>query len=153
MALDAATQAYVHVLRTDYPPFVDAEQQEYDQCGKIYPSQPLAPCRPLEVAASTAGQTLLSHLTTTPPPAGWQARDTALKQAVQEAIAYNLHRIQSIDANDILQFKLTRNDGNAAASLLCTTILQIDNGPPPLSPSISAPGYAMDPQGPGCLPG
>jgi hypothetical protein len=150
--LDPTTQAYVHVLRTDYLPFVDAEQQEYDRCDKVPASQPLAPCRPLEVAASTAGQTLLAHLTTTPPPAGWQARDTALKQAVQEAVAYNLHRIQAIDANNTIQFQLTRSDGNAAASLLCTTILQIDNGPPPLSPSIVVPSYAMDPQGPGCLP-
>jgi hypothetical protein len=149
---DPATQAYVHVLRTDYPPFVAAEQAEYDQCGKVPASHFLAPCRPLEVAAIAAAQTLLGHLTTTPAPAGWRAWDTALKQALQAAIAYNTKRIQAIDANDARQFQLTRDDGNAAGSQLCAAILQIDKGPPPLAPSIPLPAYAMDPQRPGCLP-
>jgi hypothetical protein len=150
--LDAVTQAYMHILLTDYPPFVDAEQAEYDQCGKVLASRPLAPCRPLEVTAMTAAQTLLSHLITTPPPAAWHAQDAALKQAVQEALAYNMNRIQAIDTNNAVQFQLTRSDGNAAASLLCTTILDLDYGPPPISPSILVPAYAMDPQSPGCLP-
>ena len=151
MALDPTAQAYVQVLRTDYPPFVAAEQQEFDQCHKVPASQPLAPCRPLEVAARMAAQTLLSHLATTPPPLSWQARDTALKQALQAAIAFNTRRIQAIDAQDRIQFQLTISDGNLAGAQLCAAILRIDSGPPPLVPSLPVPAYGLDPQSPGCL--
>jgi hypothetical protein len=153
--LDPTSEAYVSVLRTYYPPFIAAEEQEFEQCAlpitHFSPPEVLAPCRPVELAAITAAQTLVDHLVATPPPARWQAQDAALKQALRAAIAYNTERIHDIDAKAVVPFYLTRTDGGAAGSLLCTTILQIDRGPPPLSPGFSLPDYARSPDNsPGC---
>jgi hypothetical protein len=156
--LDPTSAAYVGVLRTYYPPFSLAEEQEYEQCAlpitHMSPPQDLAPCRPVELAAISAAQTLLDHLAGTPAPVRWQAQDAALKQAVQAALAYNTKRVHYIDTKDVLQFYFTRDAGSAAGGLLCTTILQIDRGPPPLSPGLPLPDYALSPDNsPGCAQG
>jgi hypothetical protein len=145
--VDAATQAYIAVLRAYYTPYETAEGQAIEPCiirfaFATLPQQQqlLATCRPLEVAALTAAQAALAHLATTPPPPRWQAPDRAIKSYLQSVAAYHTARLRAIDANSVPQYESSANGSMfQAISQLCGPIQQIDIGPPPLAPPLVVP--------------
>jgi hypothetical protein len=125
--LDAPTQAYVQVLHTYYHPFVQLERQESSQCYFQLKAAPAAQqpalmqaCRPVEAAALSAAQALLTHMQATPPPARWKTVDTQLKQAVQGFVTTHTNKLAAIDAHDVNRF-INANDSDIdPATATCT---------------------------------
>lgn len=143
---DPVTKAYVSVLQQYYQAWYRAEVPEYNQCSAPFEAnaenpaqlQPLlAPCRPVEVAAITAAQTLLDHLATTPPPARWQAADSELKGALKVNVGFHTAKLRAIDAQSGSQYlAIDRNVGIPMGGLFCDPIQQFNAGPPPLDPRL-----------------
>lgn len=117
-ALDPQSQAYVAILRADYPPLLDAIGAESRQCVTAFDAattsdkkQAMTDCRPLEVTAQTASQTLLDHLQAASAPARWWNADEQLKSWAQADVTFYGERIQAIDAQDVDGFKRLGDQG------------------------------------------
>lgn len=135
--LDAQSQAYVAVLRANYLPLLDAAGTEGRQCVTAFDKKPagdrqqaMADCRPLEVTALTASQTLLAQLQAASAPTRWQSADAQLKVWAQVQIDYYAARIQAIDAHDLAAFKqlgdVGMGGGTGSSVSICQAIQQIN---------------------------
>lgn len=131
-ALDAQSQAYVAVVRSNYLPLLDAIGAESRQCVTAFDGTPasdkpqaMADCRPLEVTAQTSAQTLLDHLQAAPAPPRWKSADEQLKAWAQGDVTFYTERIQVIDAHDVARFKTLGDQGTNDQSE-CSAIEQIN---------------------------
>lgn len=144
--VDPVTQAYLSVLHTYYVPFAAAESENYRRCLEGFTvatttqrPKVMAQCRPVEIAASDAGQAVLTNLGTVVPPPRWQRANGELTQGIQALIAYHNASVHAIDADSVAQFEVAAHLSDPAFSLFCDPIAQLNEGPPKLSPTLLAP--------------
>jgi hypothetical protein len=143
-ALDAQSQAYITLLRTYYLPFADADDVAANCWWQVKATaiadreHVLATCRSPEAAELALAQTLHTQLAAAAPPARWQAPHSALQQAVDGMIALLTGLVAAIDAQDVSRY-VDAQGLSGAANLFCAPIVQLNAGPPPLSPKLYTP--------------
>jgi hypothetical protein len=106
--LDPTTQAYLSLLDRYYIPWVLDYRQQSILCGPAFAAQPAAlqsqhlpECRPILVPELAAGETLSTQLAMAHAPTSWQTAHAALRQAMEDADAYDTQRLQAIDAHNV----------------------------------------------------
>jgi hypothetical protein len=110
--LDATTQVYLTVLRTYYVPWVqdlldlrdETCNYRFLQLTAAQQTQKLPMCRPGVVTEIAAGTTVIAQLAMAQPPARWQTAHAELKQAMQAAEAFDVQRLQAIDAHSVSRY-------------------------------------------------
>lgn len=145
--LDPQSQAYVTLLNTYYRPMAAADlpaAQCYVQTMNTGNLQDLLACRAPIANELALAQALRAQLATANPPARWQSQHTALRQAVQGLIDVETAQLAAIDAHDINRF-LNNPQLGAVLGAFCPIVAQLNAGPPPLSPKLSAPEPANCP--------
>lgn len=140
--LDAASQAYVSMLRRYYVPMVTATDPAQGCVGDVGYSQPavraqlMVTCRaPIETQLAAA-RTFSAQLAIANPPVRWRAQDAILKHATTNLIDVLTTQIAAIDARNLAQFLETADPGSQSLKLFFNPIDQINRdlhvGPPPL---------------------
>jgi putative zinc finger protein len=143
---DPASQAYITLLRTYYTPLVSTDlnlRNCYITVENTRKLQDMLACRPLWADQLLLVRTLRTQLATASPPAHWQTQHAALQQAIDGRIAVLTEQLAAIDAQDVTRFLNTTAAQNDNFASFCPIIAQLNAGPPPLSPQLSAPESLM----------
>jgi hypothetical protein len=135
--IDPVLQAYAVAVHRYYQPFSDAVNNEDDTCRLVRPT-PWTICQSATRAALAAGQDLLAHLPSTPPPAQLQAMDTALLQAVRAVLSAYQKRAPAVAAHDSAAFDAGNSVIDQVINMQCDPLTQF-NAVAPSGTHIEAP--------------
>jgi hypothetical protein len=140
--LDAASQAYLTMLRTYYAPLVDANITAQACVRAVAMSTPdgrpqlIPTCRAPLATELAAARTFSAQLDLATAPTRWQAQHAALKRETSDLISVLATQVVATDAGNIAQLLETIDPASQALKPFRDSItqinIQIHAGQPPL---------------------